>query len=386
MDKGFVNLYLVLQAGYVYVKQIEKTCWKGCIKLIGGYLKLIKIVLISSIIFLQLTSCKDSGTEPNQKQFKDQREMTWTVDTLPVPEGAIQVLPKDLLVVSLTDVWLATWVGHGQIMRYDSKTWKMVKEIGGGINSLVQGNSNDIWAGGYSNTIYLGHYDGVSWTRADDMGITGEILDMSKDPSGNIWAVGRNGVVLKYSQGKWIADTIKVNHYSDASYSLYSITSFGNKMYTLAAILDSKRKRDVYYFINGEINNWTVIDSMVLDFRSSIVKWGTHRSYSSSFGKLYSFGSLGLWEYEGNNWIKILPSTATIYDIYGVSNDYMLAVGDFLQVFFNNGSGWQSITSLLNQNDSLFIFTNVWTDGYEIIIAGFGTYNGIQKTIIWHGK
>ncbi len=352
-------------------------------------------VLITAAISCTAFSCKDSGTGPNQKPFKDPREMTWTADTLNPSSDAVQLIPVDMLAFAPNDVWLACWsdVAKKVMWRYDGFSWKE-SDIEGqsgpiGLDALAGNSSNDLWAGGFygipNSFIALSHYTGSTWTRVD-LRIRGEILDMTKDPEGNIWACGRNGVVLKYSQGKWIADTIKVNHYSDASYSLYSITSFGNKMYTLAAILDSKRKRDVYYFINGEINNWTVIDSMVLDFRSSIVKWGTHRSYSSSFGKLYSFGSLGLWEYEGNNWIKILPSTATIYDIYGVSNDYMLAVGDFLQVFFNNGSGWQSITSLLNQNDSLFIFTNVWTDGYEIIIAGFGTYNGIQKTIIWHGK
>ena len=92
-------------------------------------MKFIKVIFLLSVLFLQLVSCKDTGTGPNQKPFKDPRQMTWTADTLPVPSGAIQVLPEDLLVVSPTDIWLATWVGHGQIMHYDGKEWKMVTTV-----------------------------------------------------------------------------------------------------------------------------------------------------------------------------------------------------------------------------------------------------------------
>ena len=343
-------------------------------------------VLITAAISCTAFSCKDSGTGPNQKPFKDPREMTWTVDTLPVPEGAIQVLPKDLLVVSLTDVWLATWVGHGQIMHYDSKTWKMVKEIGGGINSLVQGNSNDIWAGGYSNTIYLGHYDGVSWTRSDDMGITGEILDMSRDPYGNIWACGRNGVVLKYSQGKWVADTIKINFSYPVEYFLKGIEYHNDMVFVLASSMNINTLVEKYFYISGNIKNWTVVDSMILDSPTSEIKWGYRGLYSKDYNKLYSYGLSGIWKYQIGGWKKIKEVEGAINGMYNADENYVMAVGDYQKVLFYNANSWVDIRVLFNLTDPTFVFRKVWTNGYETFITGDGNINGIEKTMIWHGK
>ena len=110
---------------------------------------IIAAIIIAAIIITAF-SCKDTGTGPTTKPFKDPREMTWTADTLPVPSGAIQVLPQDMLVVSTTDIYLATWVGHGQIMHYDGTKWKLARDVGGaGIDCLAMDGNNTLWAGGY---------------------------------------------------------------------------------------------------------------------------------------------------------------------------------------------------------------------------------------------
>ena len=353
-------------------------------------------IAVAVLLFGYLISCKDSGTNPNQT-IKTPREMTWTADTLPVPSGAIQVLPEDLLVVSPTDVWMAVWVGHGQIMHYDGKTWKMVKEIGGGIDCLVQGNSNDIWAGGYfghqngsqfTRSIYLGNYNGISWYD-NELSMQSEILDMTKNSDGNIWACGRNGVVLKYEGKKWITNTIKVGYLKqnfNVSYLLKSIEYYKNNLFVLANLYDSEKQREIYYYIYGDINNWTVADSMVIDSPNSIIKWGYYGLALSPTNELYSYGLSGVWRYVNNQWIIVFEPQYQIFGMYAFSSNYIFAVGAFNHAFYYNGTSWDNISEILRVSDPTFVYKNVWTNGYETFITGYTTQGYPTKTIIFHGK
>jgi hypothetical protein len=344
-------------------------------------------MLLAVAISLVVFNCKDTGTGPTQKPYKDPREMTWTADTLPVPEGAIQVLPEDMLVVSPTDVWLATWMGHGQVMHFDGRTWKSSLDLGGGIDCLTQDVSGNIWAGGYSNTIYLGCYDGNSWARVNDKGITGEILDMCTDVNGNIWACGRNGVVLEYTQGKWIADTIKINFSYPVEYFLKSIEFYNGKAFVLASSINKNTLTEKYFYIYGAIKNWTIADSITLDSPSSTIKWGYRCLYSSDNNvELFSFGLGGIWQYASSSWKKLKDAYGAIDGLFVKEDNYIITVGDFQKALYFDGNTWNDIKEVLKTNDPYFTYWKVWTDGYEIIIAGFGTVDGIDKTIIWHGK
>ena len=353
---------------------------------------LVFVMIVTVVTVLDL-SCKDTGTNPNQT-IKTPREMTWTADTLPVPEGAIQVLPEDLLVLSPTDIYLAIWVGHGQIMHYDGKSWKMVKEIGGGIDCFIQGNSNDIWAGGYighqngsqfMRSIYLGNYNGISWYD-NELSMQSEILDLTKDPDGNIWACGRNGVVLKYTQGRWISDIIKISFAYPAEYFLKSIESYNNKIYILASSMNTNTLVEKYFYITGDMKNWTIADSMTLDSPSSIIKWGYRGIYSYNFNKLYSYGLGGIWQYNDGLWNKLLETDGAINGITYTDENYLLAVGDFQKILFYNGSTWTNVNDLFHVKDPYFVFKNVWTNGYESFMVGYTFQGNPQKTIIFHGK
>ncbi len=312
-----------------------------------------------------------------------------TADTLPVPEGAIQVLPKDLLVESQSSIWLATWMGHAQIMHYDGKTWNLSLNLAGGIDCLTRDNSNKICAGGYSNKINLGYYDGTSWTRTDDMEITREIFDMTKDPNGNIWACGRNGVVLKYDGKKWSSVEIKVGYiskYPDASYLLKSVEYYNGKIYALGSIFDFNRGRNIYYFFAGDINNWEIKDSMVIESPSSIIKWGYSGLYLNKSNVLLSYGLTGIWKLEKKSWEKLKDVEGTLYGISDINDNYILTVGDFQKILFYDGTNWENIADLFHLKVQNFTLSNVWTNGYETFIIGYGNVGGYLGTIIFHGK
>ena len=352
----------------------------------------LKIATLFSF-FTFLVSCKDNGTNPD-KTIKTPREMTWTADTLtsPDPSGG-QLMMENILVFSTNDVWVCGWndIARGLIWHYDGKQWResnIAADVGGmRVNDIAGYNSSNLWTVGYSgDEIFIARYDGQHWTKQNNMGIKGELLDMSKDLDGNLWACGRNGVIMKYDKTKWIVDTIKVNKYEEAEYSVSSVEYFNNKIFVLANTSDSKRKRSVYYYIYGEINNWLIADSMVVDAPSSEIKWGNFGLFPIENKEFYSYGLSGIWKKSNEKWIKIFELPYEIYGMHGISPNYLIATGAFKNLFYYNGNTWESVNNLFPQTDPYFVFTNVWTNGYETFIIGRNFQGYPVKTIIFHGK
>jgi hypothetical protein len=350
------------------------------------------IILI--VLSYLIIGCKESGTNPN-KTIKTPREMTWTADTLTSPDPtSIQLMMNNILVFSPNDVWVCGWsdVARGLIWHYDGNNWKesnIAADVGGmRVNDIAGYNSSNLWTVGYSgNEIFIARYDGQHWTRQNNMGIKGELLDMSKDPSGNLWACGRNGVIMKYDKTKWMTDVIKVSHYSDDEYFLNTVTSYKEKVCSINHLFNFNRKREVYHLISGDIGNWIVVDSIVIDQPYSKFKWGEWRLFSSEFSKLYSVGQQGVWLYNNVDWNQLYQNSSTIYGISGPGEDYLIAVGDFQQVLFYNGISWENVVNLFPQiGYNNFVCRNVWTNGYETFIIGYGYIAGNIRTIIFHGK
>ena len=234
----------------------------------------------------------------------------------------------------------------------------------------------------------MAKYDGIKWQRYYP-NIKGDILDMSSEKNGNIWACGRDGLVMKYANNTWNSDTIRLNYlqtFPKAEYLLQSIEEINMESIVLATIYNSDEHKYIYYFINGDMNNWTVLDSMILETPSSNIKWGYLQLYSNSFNNLYFCGLRGVWKHENGAWGKILDVQGTMNNVYGDDENYLIAVGDFNKVMYYNGNYWENISDIFNEVGSTFTFKNVWTNGYEIIITGYGIVNNKTGTIIWHGK
>ncbi len=358
--------------------------------------KSMKILFIISLLQL-VASCKEKGTEPPPtKPLKNPRDMNWSADTLKMPDYAIQMLPQDLVVISPEDIWLAVWVGHGQVMHYDSsKGWQMVKEVGGGIDCLVEGETkNRIWVGGYigrevqgqfTQNAYIGFYNGTNW-QDTEFNIRSEILDQTKDVNGNIWACGRNGLVMKYENNKWISDTVNMLSNYPLSLSLRSNEFYKDKISLLSETYDSNNRKYYYYYFSGTIDNWSLVDSMILENPSSEIRFGNFGLHKGDNSELYSFGLEGIWKRMNNIWEKIFDIDGEVYCMYVVNRDYIMAGSAYKKIFFYNGSRWENINDLFEIDDPEFVFKCIWTDGNELFVVGYGNINGLQQTIIWHGK
>ena len=220
------------------------------------------------------------------------------------------------------------------------------------------------------------------------MAIKSEILDMCTDSDGNVWACGRNGLVMKYSNNKWIADTINIAYvktYPDVENFFNSISYYNGKMFVEATVPDVNRHKNIYYVFTGSIDNWALLDSMIITSISSI-RWGNWGLHRSDDGGLYSCGLSGVWKYENNQWLQTYYLDGEMYEMYSSSSNYIIAVSAFNQIFFYNGSSWQSISDIFKTNDPYFVFRYVTIVNKEIYVVGYCTINNKDAVIIWHGK
>jgi hypothetical protein len=355
------------------------------------------VVILSLFLFIIFTSCRQSSVDPVQV-IKTPRQMTWTCDTLTSPDNtSIQLIMRNIVAFSPKDVWITGWsdVSRGLIWHYDGSSWKesnIANDIGTlRIDDLAGSSGNDLWAGGYSND-YLpdfyacfAHYDGNKWTKYPHIDVKGEVIDMTKDPEGNLWACARDGVVFKLINGKWTADTIKIGYDQNQDYYwLRSIEYFKDRIFIIATVAHSSLYK--YYYITGDMKNWAIQDSFIVDSPDDKIKWGNQGLFAEKTGKIFSSGLEGIWEYQNGCWNQSYKIDCTVYNGIGIGPDYIIAVGDFQQVLFHNGSTWDNFYELLaKQNDSI-VFTNAWTNGNETFIIGYTTSDGPNKTIVWHGK
>lgn len=348
------------------------------------------LVLVFALTFFSF-SCNENPTDSRPRIIRPPQEMIWTADTLKGFDQYAQLTPENLLVFSANDAWLVCWsdIARRLIWHFDGKTWhesNIAADVGGmRVRDIAGYSSRDLWACGYTgDEIFLAHYDGSSWTKYNTNGIKGDLLDMCKDAEGNLWACGRNGMIMKYDKTKWSYELFKLPTFPNSEFFFKSVSSFGNKTYLLLTTIRENPWYEKYYYVIGQTNNWSVVDSIIVDSPFAKVKWGYRGLYSGI--SLWSHGIFGLWKYDGNNWIQKLSINNAIDCVYESAADYLIAVGDSKTAMYFNGTNWANITSLFNVSDQFFIFRDVWTNGYETFICGYGNFGTKEKLVVWRGK
>lgn len=356
--------------------------------------------LLTAIISCVAFSCKDTGTGPDQKPFKDPRQMTWTVDTLGYP-GSMQTIMESLWASSPNYVWIA---GHndrsiGNVWNFDGLKWKDVdpfRDIPVSTNSFskVSGFSpNNIWLVGnrrFSDPLnpnnlwfqdLIIQYNGTKWME-HKQNSGSRIIGLHCNTPNDIWVGGDNGFIANYNGTGWKKDTLKIKISSGSFYFIKSIAKYNDKVFLLVS--SGSPSFEKYYFAKGDLGNWNLADSIYYDGTSFNIKWGYWGLYTSPFGKLYSYGPGGIWEWQ-NGWINILKLNFPIRGMYGISNNYILAAGDYGYVYFYDGTSWIQLTKF-SETPSYLVYTDAWTNGYEAFVLGHTVNGWPQKTVIWRGK
>ncbi len=345
-------------------------------------------------LFLIILSCNEQGTNPN-KPTKNPFEMTWTADTIAY-EGSMQTLMTSMCASSPNDVWIA---GHndrsrGEIYHFDGKIWKEVDPMNDvprsnkSINSIMGLAPNNIWMvgdrRGYSRKDLIINWDGTKW-REHNLDLQVRPISLFANSNNDIWVGCDSAVVLHYNGIQWEKDIPKLNVPSGSSYFINGILIKENITYLNIFVQDNTGKRYIFYFVKGNIKNWTVLDSMEIKNPQSVIKWGNWGLSLGKEGSIYSFGDFGVWEYIDKSWVHIIPINYTMQNVFALSDNYRIAVGVYGMVWFNDGASWQQITKFFSPNGDVHIY-DAWTDGQEMFLLGNTTGAWPQKTIVWHGK
>lgn len=353
-----------------------------------------KIIALLFLLVLILNSCGESGTDPN-KQLKSPFEMIWTADTIAY-EGSAQTLMTSMWASSPNDVWI---VGHndrslGEVYHFNGSNWKEIdptNDVTRSAKSLhkVMGlNSSNVWIVGqrdaYIRKDIIINWNGTKW-KEHNLNLQVRPISLFVNKSNDIWIGCDSAVVLHYDGVKWERDIPKLNIPQESVYFINGIVVRDNIIYLNVAVFNVKIRKDIFYFIKGTFNNWTVVDSMYQENPSSIIKWG---DWGLSLGKdnnVYSFGKFGVWEFINNIWSHIIPINYTMQNVFALNENYKIAVGVYGMVWFHNGTQWQQLTRFFTPNGDIHIY-DAWTDGHEIFLLGNTTGAWPQKTIVWRGK
>ncbi len=348
-------------------------------------------------LFTILSSCSDPGSDTDH-QFKNPNEMTWTSDTLAYP-GSYQTNMTSIWGSSPHDVWAA---GHndqsiGNLWHFNGVKWEpynLFKDIPSSANSLFKVfgfSANNVWVVG--NRIFdeykperitvrkslVLQYDGIRW-KEHNLFINGWINDVWGKSPNDVWVSGW-GIISNFNGTSWKSDTLKYFTNSDRfQLNDYRETSTGK--YMMGVHLVNSFVDVIYYFFKKENNSWHVKDSIRINSTNALYKFGFNQ-YISGDNTLYSFANDGIYELRNEKWEKIKQTFSPIYAMIKLNSRNMIAVGDFGQVLFYDGSSWQQIQKLYNTK---IVYRGIWSDGKEIFIVGMMAAESPQKTIVWHGK
>lgn len=348
------------------------------------------IAFIIAAVMLTL-SCGEGVTDSRERIIRAPQDMIWTADTLKGHDQYASLYPENLIVFSPNDAWLVCWsdIARRLIWHFDGKTWSesnIQADVGGmRVNDIAGYSSSDLWTCGYTgNEIFLAHYNGSHWEKYNTNGIKGELLDMCKDNDGNLWACGRNGVVMKYDKTKWHVDYINIPGRKPEEYWINGIGYLDGKINLTVSFSSFEQKREEYFHVQGSMNNWVIIDSAKIQIPPHQSKWGTW-NFGQSNNKLYSFGCGGIWQLK-DKWEPKHQISYCSLSAYEVNENYFLAGYQFNKLYFFNGSTWTNIGSMFNNIDFTFGYHNIWSNGYETFIVGLGLFGREEKLVVWRGK
>jgi hypothetical protein len=356
------------------------------------------IIVVLYVSFSIFNCCRDNTIEI--KPVKDPRTYTWTVDTLGYP-GSFQTLMYDMWGSSPKDVYVVghnSSNGNGVMWRYDKNEWinvKLLKSEGGYIDGAIEltsiygFSSTDIYAAGeriigynpnppptFIDSSLIIHYDGTAWKKVNVYNGS-PLRDINGSSASNIIAGGRYNTLYNYNGNIWQKDSINIQVPFGKSFHIESV-NLGASVSYLVGYRSFEDMSDLTYYFFERVNSvWTKIDS------TSFAKFG-EKLFRSPSGTLYSVGQGGVYKYEKLSWLNVFNITsAYIYGIWGTSDNNIFIAGNFGSVYHYNGTDWRRIEEL---NDPQIDYWAVWTDGTEAFVAGHIFAEGLQKTVIWHGK
>jgi len=174
-------------------------------------MKILKVILLLSVLFLQLSSCKNNPLEISEPSSPGRRDYIWKVDTIKLFNPISRLWGS-----SPSDVWgIAELNGYEDFYHFDGNKWTTGKYI---ITynpySIFGFSNNNVFIGGNSGKIY--HFNGSDWELTASLtkdGINNIVFDnIWGESSEDLFATGaypdkqllaNNSVIAHFSNKQW---------------------------------------------------------------------------------------------------------------------------------------------------------------------------------------
>ncbi|MBN1552744.1 hypothetical protein JW979_14820 [bacterium] len=353
--------------------------------------------------------------------------VTWTAYTN--LGGATDVAVRGIGVDSLNQIWTAnnpnSYGDPGGVSRFDGSVWTLFDPdpttIGQYFLSLAVDNSDNVWAGSWTNWVFM--YNGSSWTHYDsgNSGLVGTNIEaISVESDNTVWIgnhassynAATNGLT-KYNGSTWTTYTTASSGLP-ASY-VYAIDAQAGTVYVGTSRHGSAAYNGAawsYYVTTNEPHtNWiTRIDKGVVGLNDDgiyfgtdyygIAKiingiWSSYTTANSGLGDNYindihiENGTLwvasqftGLWEFDGTSWSNFNTGNS------GLLGDVILSIDlDSAGTVWLGTSGW---SGPMGQDGALTRYDgSTWTSYYlenSGLVDDDGLYVKVDSSdIIWIG-
>jgi len=337
-------------------------------------MKNLKVVFISSILFLQLVSCKKNFVEPITIYPSGSRDYTWSVDTL--NSGYESLYLGRIWGTSSNDVWA---VGSSSSVRttiwhYNGNQWRCDS-----VGRLVQPSaifgiySYEVWLGNENSTIWK--FDGYNWGKFGEYKITGfDWLDINAFDGtaiDNIYGVGfvdsntdAKAIIMHYNGTIWSfinVPIVKVSLETVAIESKTGVLVMSGTIYDPTGFVAK-----VYYWDGKDLKE------LLSGFGWSFVTKLGDEIFATLASKIYQYSNKQLILWKDNSGKGINGNI-----ICGRSkNDFF--IGGINGIVHYNGSDF---TTIYNTNLTVERGTVIGQDVFFI-----GTDYSNMKNYIIHGK
>ncbi|OGU55966.1 MAG: hypothetical protein A2V66_12610 [Ignavibacteria bacterium RBG_13_36_8] len=330
-------------------------------------------------------------SSPTETFVKDPRDYSWSVDTIKnEDQGALQTMLQSIWGSSPNDVYACGHTDIGpEIYHYDGENWSAIdlRDYGlkNGICNKVFGFSeNDVWIAGGLGHGYIGnryinsnliHFDGSEWENYE-FETKSELTDVWGTSSEDLWACGRNGLVIHREGQVWDFDTVSIEQiYGDYELYLYSIREFNSEVFVVGY-----RYPDPYYLVKRTNGNWIVVDSVE---SGNEYTYGTTGLFVSKENKFYSHGYKGLFKYTGNTWEKIIAVSSSVSGMVEFAKNKLLVSEFSHNLYLLENDSYE----VIKQTESDYIhFTNVWGNNEECFVLCLDLSVNWGGTLVYHGK
>lgn len=331
-------------------------------------------------------------TKSKNKKIKHPSEYRWTIDTLAVSvafEPAFR--PSDILYINKNDIYVFGGNAHWNdiYFHYDGEKWQDYESYASQstysayfVNSVVFGVGED-YVGHGSNGLITSFKDN-QWQRElkvdiEKSGFLASIA-ISED---DIWAGGYSGTLFHYNGSEWenfsLSDSIYIKDFSyNKNHGLYAkaISAFGRTDSTEELI-----ECFILKFIN---QRWTIIDSFdAAKVDKNFHPFGSFNIYLTD-NYIYTCGEGGVYrkKYNEKEHIKFdLSRIAYFTDVHGTDDDNIFAVGTSGTADHWDGENLIILDEIAFRN---VIYTKCWTDGKQVYIIGYDLDKNCSYVI--HGK